>query len=85
LGESAAMRMLLPVGRSWLAIVAGYLGLVAVCGLPAPLAVLFGVLAIFDIRRHPEKHGLGRAIFGIVMGSLGTIGIVAAIVMAAFG
>ncbi len=67
------MRMLLPVGRSWLAIVAGYLGLVSVLMCPAPIALAFGILAIRDIRKHPEKHGMGRAIFGVVMGVLGTI------------
>jgi hypothetical protein len=70
------MRMLLPVGRSWLAIVAGYLGLFSLICFPAPLALVFGILAIWDIRKHPEKHGMGRAIFGLVMGALGTIGLI---------
>jgi hypothetical protein len=35
---------------------------------PAPLAVLFGILGVRDIRRHPDKYGMGRAIFGLVMG-----------------
>lgn len=69
LGQDAGMRLLLPVGRSVLAIVAGYLGLISVLVFPAPFALIVGVLAIVDIRRHPEKHGLGRAIFGIVMGA----------------
>ena len=73
LGDDAGMRLLLPVGRSPLAIIAGYLGLISLIILPAPLALLFGILAVVDIRRHPEKHGMGRAIFGIVMGALGTI------------
>lgn len=73
LGQDAGMRLLLPVGRSALAIVAGYLGLFAVLFLPAPIALIVGVLAILDIRRHPEKHGLGRAIFGTVMGALFTL------------
>jgi len=69
LGQDAGMRLLLPVGRSMLAIVAGYLGLISVLVLPAPFALIVGVLAIKDIRRHPEKHGMGRAIFGVVMGA----------------
>ena len=73
IGQGAGMRMLLPVGRSVLAIVAGYLGLISVLVFPAPFALLVGVLAIVDIRRHPEKHGLGRAIFGVLMGAAGTI------------
>ena len=74
LGDDAGMRILLPVGRSGYAIAAGYLGLFAVLTVPAPLALIFGLLAIRDIRNsrgssHP-KHGLGRAIFGVVMGAL---------------
>jgi hypothetical protein len=70
LGEDPAVRMLLPVGRSPLAIIAGYLGLLSILGCFAPLAIIFGILAIYDIRKHPEKHGMGRAIFGIVAGTL---------------
>lgn len=72
LEDDPLMRMVLPVGRSVWAIAAGYLGLISVLLIPAPFAVLTGILAIREIRRDPKKHGLGRAIFGIVMGSLGT-------------
>lgn len=72
LGDSAAMRILLPVGRSGLAIAAGYAALFAILIFPAPLALLLGVLAIRDLRKHPTKHGMGRAVFGVVMGALGT-------------
>jgi hypothetical protein len=77
LGDDAAMRMLLPVGRSGWAIAAGYLGLLSLIVLPAPAALLTSIVAIWDIRRsksspHP-KHGMGRAIFGLVMGTLGTL------------
>ena len=68
--------MILPVGRSGWAIAAGYLGLFALVVLPAPLALLISIIAIWDIRRsrswpHP-KHGMGRAIFGLITGLLGT-------------
>lgn len=76
LGDSAAMRMLLPVGRSGLAIAAGYAGLFALLMFPAPLAILLGILAVRDLKRHPHKHGMGRAVFGIVMGALGMVGLV---------
>ena len=65
-----AMRMLLPVGRSPYAILAGYLGLVSVIMFPAPLALIFGLLALRDIKRNPETGGKGRAIFGVVMGAI---------------
>lgn len=67
------MRLLLPVGRSGFAIAAGYLGLFSVLFLPAPLALLFGILAVRDIQKNPKKSGLGRAIFGIVMGVIFTL------------
>ena len=71
--DSAAMRAILPVGRSGWAIAAGYLALFSVLLLPAPFALVTGILAIRDIRRHPEMHGMGRAIFGVVMGSAGVL------------
>ena len=49
------------------------MGLFSLLILPAPLAILCGILAIGDIKRNPEKHGLGRAWFGIVMGVLGSV------------
>lgn len=79
IGQNAGMRMLLPVGRSAWAIIAGYLGLISVLLFPAPFAVLCGLVAVFDIHKSKDsprpKHGLGRAIFGIIMGVLGTVGL----------
>ena len=69
----------LPIGRSGLAIAAGYLGLAALLLLPAPLAVFVGVLALRDLRANPDKKGKGRAMFGIVTGALGTIALLAII------
>jgi hypothetical protein len=73
LGDDPMMRMLLPVGLSGWAIAAGYLGLISVLCFPAPLALITGILAVRDISRNPRKHGMGRALLGIVMGSLGTL------------
>lgn len=75
--EMPAMRMLLPVGRSGWAIVAGYLGLFSFLLIFAPFAIVFSVLAIFDLKRNPKKCGMGRAVFGLVMGVLGTFGLLA--------
>ena len=77
LGDDPAMRWVLPVGRSGWAIAAGYLGLFAVLVLPAPVALAVGILALRDLKRDPSKHGKGRAVFGIVMGALGTIALCA--------
>lgn len=71
--DDAALRLLLPIGRSGWAIVAGYLGLLSLLPLVGVLAVITGVVAVRDIRKHPERHGLVRAWFGIVMGALTTV------------
>lgn len=75
--------MVLPVGRSALAVAAGYFGLFSLIFFPAPFALLLGILAIRDIRRHPGKHGMGRAIFGVVMGALFTILLIGFLVLMA--
>lgn len=80
IGQDAGMRMLLPVGRSGWAIAAGYLGLLSVLAVPGPFALLFGILAIREMKQHPERHGMGRAIFGIIMGVLGTCLLIAMVV-----
>lgn len=68
IGDDPAARWLLPVGRSGWAIAAGYLGLISVLVLPAPLALICSIIAIRDIRSHPNRHGMGRAVFGLIMG-----------------
>lgn len=66
--------MLIPVGRSGLAIVAGYVGLISILVFPlGPIAILFGVLAMRDINAHPEKHGMGRVIFAFIVGGIATL------------
>jgi hypothetical protein len=72
LGDNAGIRMLLTVGRSPWAIAAGYLGLFSVLVVPAPLALIVSIVAIIDILKSGKspspKHGLVRAVFGLVMG-----------------
>lgn len=80
-GADPAIRLLLPVGRSGWAIAAGYLGLFSVLGIFAPLAIITGILAIRDIRRHPQRCGMGRAIFGIAMGAVFCVGYTLAMVI----
>lgn len=71
---SMAERMLIPVGRPVTSIVAGYcalFGVVPFCGLPfAIAAIVCGVLALKAIKKNPELSGVGRAWFGIILGSL---------------
>lgn len=76
LANDPVARALLPVGRSGWAIAAGYLGLFSLLVAPAPLAIAAGLLALADMRRHPEKLGMGRTVFGLVMGALGTVALV---------
>ncbi len=67
---STTDRLLLPVDRPVSAIAAGYLGLLSVlpcCGL---LAIGCGVYAWSTLKKHPELAGKGRALFGIVMGTI---------------
>lgn len=74
-------RMALPIGRSPWAIIAGYLGLFSVLVFPAPVALIVSVIAIRDIRRNPKHRGMGRAVFGLVMGLIGSAFLVFALVM----
>ena len=71
--SDAVMRILLPVNHSGYSIAAGYLGLISILLIPAPFALLFGFLGIRDIKNNDEKHGMGRAIFGIAMGAIFSI------------
>ena len=65
--------MLLPVGRSGWAIACGYLGLLSFLLFPAPLAIITGIIAIVDLKKHPNKHGWGRTVFGLITGTLGLL------------
>jgi len=89
LGDDAGLRLLLPVGRSGWAIAAGYLGLFSMILLPAPISLVVSLVAIRDIRRSKGtarvKHGMGRAIFGLVMGILGTVLLVVILVSTLHG
>ncbi len=66
--NNSAIRMLIPVGRSGLAIAAGYAGLLSFIPGVGLAAIVLGVLALRDIKAHPEKHGAGRAWTGIILG-----------------
>jgi hypothetical protein len=65
-----------PAGWSGWAVASGYLALLSILGYPAIASVIVSLIALFDLRRHPEKRGQRRAWFGLVMGALGTVAVV---------
>ncbi len=82
--HSAGMRMLMPVGRSGWAIAAGYAGLFGLTIILAPIALVLGIVAMVDLKKNPKQHGWGRAVFGTLIGVLGTGLLIAAFVMGAW-
>ena len=69
-GPSDVTHWLLPVGRSWQSIVAGYLGLVStLVFFLAPFSIGLGIWALRKART--GGHGRGRAWLGIVGGLIG--------------
>ena len=76
-GHDPALGLVVPINTSVWAIAAGYLGLLSpifLC-LPAPIAIFCGVMALLELRRKPGMRGHVRAIVGIVLGSLGLLGL----------
>lgn len=61
-----------PAGWSGWAVSSGYLGLLSILGYPAIASVIVSLIALLDLRKHPEKQGARRAWFGLIMGALGT-------------
>lgn len=82
--DEKALKNVLPIGRSGLAVAAGYVGLFCITILPSPIAVVLGIFALRDIKKHPQKLGTGRAIFGLIMGIIGTIILVLGIISGLF-
>jgi hypothetical protein len=68
----ASTRMLMPVGRTPLSIIAGYVAFFSILLVPAPISLTLGICALVQLRHRPESYGRGRAIFAIVMGALFT-------------
>ncbi len=85
MGADPMVRAILPVGRTALSIIAGYLGLGAALCFTAPIALAVGIWAVVDLKKRPGMHGMGRAVFGIVMGAIGTVAMLIGIVMRLVG
>lgn len=79
------MGLLLPVNTSPWAIAAGYLGLFAFIVFPAPFALGAGLMAVRDLRRHPDRRGWVRTWLGLVVGGLGTALLLVVLVGALLG
>lgn len=75
-----ALMLLLPVGRSPLSIIAGYLGLFSIIPIFAPIALIVSLCALNDLKKRPGQAGKGRAIFGLVMGIVFSIVLIVVVV-----
>ena len=73
LSPDPALKWILPVGRSGLAVAAGYLGLFSLVGVLAPVSIVVSILALRDLEKRPGALGRGRAVFGLIMGIVFTI------------
>lgn len=79
-GPADVAHWLAPIGRSWQAVAAGYVALVAIVIWPlGPVALGLGLWAL---RRAAKEgtHGRGRAVFAVVVGVLATLLLTAVLV-----
>ncbi len=74
--DDAMLRWILPIGHSPFAIAAGYLGLFSlVCCPLGPIAFILAILGIIQIQKNPRLSGMGRCVVGIVLGGIGSLGL----------
>lgn len=71
------VEMLLPVNRTPMSIVAGYLGLFSLLLIPGPIAVTVAIFALRELKKKPDVAGRARAWFGLICGALASVAIVA--------
>ncbi len=69
-----------PPGMAQAAFVSGWLS-IFLC--PAPVAVVLGILGIVEVRREPGRTGMGRSVFGLVAGLVGSV-VLAAVLLHGF-
>jgi hypothetical protein len=84
--SEGGLQFIVPTGRtSKSSLAAGYLGLLGLLIFPFGFAaVALGIVGIRDLKKHPEKNGWGRAITGIVLGGLTTIGFLVWVLVVVF-
>lgn len=71
--EPMSASFAIPVGRTGLSIIAGYLGLLSILPPFAPISLIVSIVALKQLKKNPGKLGKGRAVFGLAMGIIGTI------------
>jgi len=67
------VEFLIPINRTGWSIAAGYMGLFSILPFFGFISIFISGVAFYDFKRHPERHGRGRAVFGLVMGILSTL------------
>lgn len=77
------LRFVVLLNPSIWAILSGYLGLGSALCIFGPFAIITAILAFREIKKDPTKTGKGRAIFGLVMGCIGTGGLIYIALMSA--
>ena len=71
-GPDSLLHWMVPVGRSWQSVTAGYVGLAALFfWILGPVAIALGVLALRQARL--GGHGTGRAIFALITGAIASL------------
>lgn len=83
-GNDQALAMVVPSGVDTVALVAGYVGLFSLLLVPAPVALVLGVVALRRLSSRPGSRGHVRAIVAIVLGGLGTIALALGIFFSVF-
>jgi hypothetical protein len=74
---SDPVHWMLPTGRTWQSITAGYVALFAIfIWVLGPAALAFGIWALMASNM-TAAHGRGRAIFAVIVGVLSTIALLA--------
>jgi len=67
--EQKIIELSIPINRSGHAIAAGYLALFSVIPfIFSPLAILFAILGLRDIKKNPTKKGKYRCYFALIVG-----------------